>query len=91
MYGSSIPGPVWKQAMLGALSGSAPVAMDLQNEWGLGPARQVGTPYQRAQVTPESPWWQRNYGQDQGSARGQGPGQGGQDQGLDQGQGQGQP
>ena len=91
VYGSSIPGPVWKQAMLGALAGSAPVAMELQNEWGLGPARQVGTPYQRAQVTPESPWWQRNYGQDQGSARGQGPGQGGQDQGLDQGQGQGQP
>ncbi len=39
VYGSSLPGPVWKAAMLGALSGSTPVAMDLKNEWNLVPAR----------------------------------------------------
>ncbi len=42
VFGLSIPGPVWKASMLGALAGSEPVPMQLQNEWGLGPARQVG-------------------------------------------------
>jgi membrane peptidoglycan carboxypeptidase len=39
VYGSSIPGPTWKLAMDGALKGSAPVPMELTNEWGLRPAR----------------------------------------------------
>ena len=88
VFGSSIPGPVWKQSMLGALQGSPPVAMDLQDEWGLRPARQVGTPYQQAaQVEPTAPpWWQRDYGLGRGQDRG--PAQG---QAQDQGQGQGQP
>jgi membrane peptidoglycan carboxypeptidase len=46
VFGSSIPGPVWKRAMLGALEDSDPVPMDLQNQWNLGPARSVGTPGQ---------------------------------------------
>lgn len=63
VFGSSLPGPTWKNAMLGALEGSEPVPMQLSNEWGLLPARQSGTPYQRAQWAPPSqdevPWWQR--------------------------------
>jgi membrane peptidoglycan carboxypeptidase len=41
VFGSSMPGPIWKAAMLGALEGSAPVGFDLVNQWGLGPARDV--------------------------------------------------
>lgn len=65
VFGSSLPGPTWKKAMLGALEGKAPVAMDLQNEWNLKPARQAGTPYQqqRAEEQPNVPWWQRQYPQ----------------------------
>ena len=37
VFGSSLPGPIWRPAMLGALASSAPVPMDLQNEWGLLP------------------------------------------------------
>jgi membrane peptidoglycan carboxypeptidase len=46
VFGSSIPGPVWKRAMQGALEDSDPVPMDLQNQWNLGPARSAGTPGQ---------------------------------------------
>jgi membrane peptidoglycan carboxypeptidase len=64
VFGSSIPGPVWKASMLGALEDSEPVPMDLKNEWGLLPARQAGTPYQRAVATPTEqprtvPWWEQ--------------------------------
>lgn len=55
VFGSSIPGPTWKAAMSGALAGTAPVAMDLQNHWGLRPARQVGTPKQIAPIKPATP------------------------------------
>ena len=61
VFGSSLPGPTWRSAMLGALASSAPVPMDLQNEWGLLPALQAGTPWQRAQYEEEVPWWQRNF------------------------------
>jgi membrane peptidoglycan carboxypeptidase len=55
VFGSSIPGPVWKRAMEGALAGRDPVPMDLQNQWGLGPARQVGTPGQNWSFSSPSP------------------------------------
>ncbi|HEX6888174.1 MAG TPA: transglycosylase domain-containing protein [Candidatus Nanopelagicales bacterium] len=87
VFGSSIPGPTWKKAMEGALQGSDPVPMDLQNQWNLKPARQVGTPGQSWQSSePDqgpAPWWQR--GQWPGT---QGQGQG---QGEQPGQGQGNP
>ena len=44
VFGSSLPGPTWKKAMEGALADSAPVPMELKNEWGLLPARQASTP-----------------------------------------------
>ena len=63
VFGSSLPGPTWKAAMLGALKGSDPVPMELKNQWGLGPARQVGSPSLRPPVAPRpevvTPWWQR--------------------------------
>ena len=90
VFGSSLPGPTWKKAMEGALADSAPVPMELKNEWGLLPARQSSTPYQRRQyAAPEVPWWQRTFPGFGDTSRGQGQGQG-QDQGQDQGQGQGQ-
>ena len=86
VFGSSLPGPTWKKAMEGALADSAPVPMELRNEWGLLPARQSSTPYQRRQyVAPEVPWWQRTFPGFGDTSRGQGQGQG-----QDQGQGQGQ-
>ena len=61
VFGSSLPGPTWKNAMQGALAGSDPVPMELKNEWNLRPARQ-GSPSQRATVVaPSVPWWQRAY------------------------------
>ena len=62
VFGSSLPGPTWKNAMQGALAGSDPVPMELRNEWNLRPARQ-GSPSQRATVeaAPTVPWWQRAY------------------------------
>ena len=47
VFGSSLPGPTWRAAMLGALQGSEPVPMNLENQWNLRPARQVGSPAQR--------------------------------------------
>ncbi len=82
VFGSSLPGPTWKAAMLGALEGSEPVRMELKNEWGLLSARQTGTPYQRStSPAPEVPWWQRTFPGFGDTSRGQGP---------DQTQGQGQ-
>ncbi len=43
VFGLSIPGPVWKASMLGALKDSPAVAMDLRNEWNLKAARQGGS------------------------------------------------
>jgi membrane peptidoglycan carboxypeptidase len=85
VFGSSLPGPTWKKAMQGALAGSAPVPMELRNEWGLLPARQTGTPGQRSrQAAPEVPWWQRAFPGFGDTSRGQGQ------QGQAPGQGQGQ-
>jgi membrane peptidoglycan carboxypeptidase len=95
VFGSSIPGPTWRNAMLGALAGKAPVPMELSNQWGLRPARQVGTPPQQI------PWWRllpdpddedNGDGQDgDGQGGGQGGGQGdGQGDGQGGGQGGGQ-
>lgn len=53
VFGSSLPGPTWRAAMSGALSGSEPVPMQLTNQWGLRPARQVGTPPQRTPIKPK--------------------------------------
>ncbi len=62
VFGSSLPGPTWKNAMQGALAGSDPVPMELRNQWNLRPARQAGSPSQQsAPVSPEKPWWQRGY------------------------------
>ena len=87
VFGSSLPGPIWKSSMLGALEGSDPVPMELSNEWGLLPARQGGSPYQRSQyAAPEVPWWQRTFpGFD--SSRGQGQDRSQQEQPPGQGQG----
>lgn len=52
VYGSSLPGPTWRAAMAGALEGKEPVAMELENQWNLRPARQVGSP---GQVAPTQP------------------------------------
>jgi membrane peptidoglycan carboxypeptidase len=86
VFGSSLPGPTWKKAMLGALEDSPAVPMELRNEWGLLPALQSGTPYQRSRsAEPQVPWWQRTFpgfndpsrgqGQDPNQGLGQGPGQ----------------
>jgi membrane peptidoglycan carboxypeptidase len=78
VFGSSLPGPTWKKAMLGALADSPPVPMDLRNEWGLMPARQAGTPYQRSTpAVSEVPWWQRTFPEfdDPSRGRGQAPNQ----------------
>ena len=53
VFGSSLPGPTWRAAMSGALRGSEPVPMQLSNQWGLRPARQVGTPPQRTPIKPK--------------------------------------
>ena len=45
VFGSTLPGPIWKQAMTGALEGSKPVAFDLQDQWGLEAARGTGSYY----------------------------------------------
>jgi hypothetical protein len=86
VFGSSLPGPTWKKAMQGALADSPPVPMELRNEWGLLPALQAGSPYQRSRsAEPQVPWWQRTFpgfddpsrGQDQDPNQGLGqePGQ----------------
>lgn len=45
VFGSSLPGPIWKQAMLGALSDTPPESFDLQTLYGLRTARGGGTDY----------------------------------------------
>jgi hypothetical protein len=35
VFGSSIPGPIWREALLGALSGSEPTSLELQPSWAL--------------------------------------------------------
>ena len=85
VFGSSLPGPIWKSSMLGALEGSDPVPMDLRNEWGLLPALQAGSPYQRSTyAAPEVPWWQRTFPGFDDSSRGQGQDRSQQDQGQGQ-------
>jgi membrane peptidoglycan carboxypeptidase len=66
VFGSSLPGPTWKAAMLGALKGREPVDMELRNQWNLRPARQAGSPAQGvstrpARTAPPTPWWERQY------------------------------
>jgi membrane peptidoglycan carboxypeptidase len=39
VFGSTLPGPIWKQAMTAASLGTKPTEFNLQNEWGLRPAR----------------------------------------------------
>ena len=39
VYGSTIPGPIWRESMEGALAGSDPQAFELQTMGGLLPAR----------------------------------------------------
>ena len=41
VFGSTIPGPIWKQSMTAALQGSEPATFALSNEWSLRPARGV--------------------------------------------------
>jgi membrane peptidoglycan carboxypeptidase len=73
VFGSSLPGPTWKNAMQGALADSAPVPMDLRNEWGLLPALQSGSPYQRSQYAERTvPWWKRTFPGFGDTSRGQG-------------------
>jgi membrane peptidoglycan carboxypeptidase len=35
VFGSSIPGPIWREALLGALDGSEPTSLELQPSWAL--------------------------------------------------------
>ena len=41
VFGSTLPGPIWKQSMTAALQGSEPATFTLSNEWSLRPARGV--------------------------------------------------
>ncbi|HRY08714.1 MAG: transglycosylase domain-containing protein [Actinobacteria bacterium] len=43
VFGSSLPGPIWKQAMLGALADTPPSSFELQPLFGLRTARGGGT------------------------------------------------
>jgi membrane peptidoglycan carboxypeptidase len=43
VFGSSLPGPIWKQAMLGALSDTPPKSFELQTLFGLRTARGGGS------------------------------------------------
>ncbi|MBK6762141.1 MAG: transglycosylase domain-containing protein [Micrococcales bacterium] len=43
VFGSSLPGPIWKQAMLGALSETPPKSFELQTLFGLRTARGGGS------------------------------------------------
>ena len=43
VFGSTLPGPIWKQAMLGALSDSPPQSFELQTMFGLRTARGGGS------------------------------------------------
>ncbi len=43
VFGSTLPGPIWKDAMLGALSDTPPETFELQTLYGLGSARGGGT------------------------------------------------
>lgn len=54
VFGSSLPGPVWRQSMLGALTGRPAVPMELRNKWGLVPGRRY-TPPQRVPPPPPRP------------------------------------
>jgi hypothetical protein len=33
VFGSSLPGPIWREALLGALEGSEPTSLELQPSW----------------------------------------------------------
>ena len=46
VFGSTMPGPIWKQAMEAATAGTLPTDFDLQSSWGLRPARNA-TSYAR--------------------------------------------
>jgi membrane peptidoglycan carboxypeptidase len=35
VFGSSLPGPIWREALLGALEGSEPTSLELQPSWAL--------------------------------------------------------
>lgn len=43
VFGSSLPGPIWRQAMSGALADTAPSSFELQPLFGLRTARGGGT------------------------------------------------
>lgn len=43
VFGSTMPGPIWKQAMEAATAGTLPTNFDLQSSWGLRPARSGGS------------------------------------------------
>ena len=43
VFGSTMPGPIWKQAMEAASAGTLPSDFDLQSSWGLRAARSGGT------------------------------------------------
>jgi membrane peptidoglycan carboxypeptidase len=58
VFGSTLPGPIWKQAMTAASLGTKPTEFTLQNQWGLRPAR-GGTvsyaPAPQATTAPTAP------------------------------------
>ncbi|TAK70879.1 MAG: glycosyl transferase family 51 [Actinomycetota bacterium] len=44
VFGSTLPGPIWKQAMLGALDGTPETRFDLESSWGLQAATDTPPP-----------------------------------------------
>ena len=54
VFGSTLPGPIWKQAMVGALQGTMPAAFDLQSSFGLTAQRGVWTGQSSAAPKPTS-------------------------------------
>ncbi len=54
VFGSSLPGPIWKDAMLGALADTPPQYFELQTMFGLGTARGGGSYIPPATPAPVS-------------------------------------
>lgn len=53
VFGSTLPGPIWKDAMLGATAGMTPTDFDLVTNTGLQPARTIAHRYWSTPSTPK--------------------------------------
>lgn len=52
VFGATLPGPIWQQAMLGALASTPPVSFQLQTEFGVQAALQGGSVNPSPSPTP---------------------------------------